>query len=198
MKWLSSRLLSQHLKGQTRSNSWSDDFSFDDYRTSDVNRSLLGESNRFFYDNLRKSYADLLYCYGLLTQRAQVLKYLSIPPTPLQTGVEFVTECQNCRKTTRGPSCLHCKKYLLYCSLCQLPVRGAANACLACGHAGHTVRTITKKIWSQIIGLWFANRRISSSGSPSTTCVLHAAVSAWRNAEAFLTTELFWAFLQLS
>lgn len=135
-------LLSQHLKGQTRSNSWSDDFSFDDYRTSDVNRSLLGESNRFFYDNLRKSYADLLYCYGLLTQRAQVLKYLSIPPTPLQSGVEFVTECQSCRKTTRGPSCLHCKKYLLYCSLCQLPVRGAANACLACGHAGHTVRII--------------------------------------------------------
>jgi WD repeat-containing protein 59 len=132
-------LLSQHLKGQTRSNSWSDDFSFDDYRTSDVNRSLLGESNRFFYDNLKKSYAELLYCYELLPQRAQVLKYLSIPPAPFNNGVEFVTECQTCRKTTRGPSCLHCKKYLLYCSLCQLPVRGAANACLACGHAGHTV-----------------------------------------------------------
>lgn len=130
-------LLSQHLKGQTRSNSWSD--SLDDYRINEVNRSLLGDSNRNLYDNLKKSYADILYCYGLLSQRAQVLKYLSVPPAPVCNGVEFVTECQTCRKTTRGPSCLHCKKHLFSCSLCQLPVRGAANACLSCGHGGHTV-----------------------------------------------------------
>ena len=130
-------LLSQHLKGQTRSNSWSD--SLDDYRINEVNRSLLGDTNRNFYDTLKKSYADILYCYGLLSHRAQVLKYLSVPPTPICSGVEFVTECQICRKTTRGPACLHCKKYLLTCSLCQLPVRGAANACLACAHGGHTV-----------------------------------------------------------
>lgn len=131
-------LLSQHLKGQKRSNSLSD--SLDDYRMNEViNRSLLGDINKHFYDNLKKSYAEILYCYGLLSQRAQVLKYLSVPPPQTGAGVEFVTECQNCRKTTRGPYCLHCKSYLFYCSLCQLPVRGSANACLSCFHGGHTV-----------------------------------------------------------
>jgi hypothetical protein len=133
-------LLSQHLKGQKRSNSLSD--SFDDYRSTEINRSLLGDTNKHFCDSLKKSYADILYCFGLLSQRAQVLKYLSIPPAfngVESNGVEFVTECQSCRKTTRGPSCLHCKTYLFNCSLCQLPVRGSANACLICGHGGHTV-----------------------------------------------------------
>lgn len=134
-------MLAQHFKGQTRSNSWSD--SLDDYRVNEVSRSLLGETNRSFYDTLKKCYAEILYCYGLLPKRAQVLKYLSVPPSPVCNGVEFVTECSTCRKTTRGPACLHCKKYLLYCSLCQLPVRGAANACLSCGHGGHTVSSLT-------------------------------------------------------
>ncbi|CRK93507.1 CLUMA_CG007043, isoform A [Clunio marinus] len=135
------RLLAQHLKGQTRSNSWSESLA-DDYKINEITRSLLGDSNRYFYDTLKKSYADILYCFGLLPQRAQVLKYLSVPPSTFCSGVEYVTECQTCRKTTRGPSCLHCKKYLLYCSLCQLPVRGAANACLSCGHGGHTAHLI--------------------------------------------------------
>lgn len=130
-------MMAQHLKGQTRSNSWSD--SLDDYRINEINRSLLGDTNRVFYDCLKKSYADILYCYGLLPQRAEVLKYLSFPPAPPSNGVEFVTECHVCKKTTRGPSCTHCKKYLLHCSICTLPVRGCANACLSCGHGGHTV-----------------------------------------------------------
>lgn len=130
-------VLAQTLKGQTRSNSWSD--SLDDFRINDVSRSVLGDSNRVFYDNLKKAYADLLYCFDLLPQRAQVLKFLSTPPAPYGNGVEFSTECQSCKRTTRGAACLHCKKYLLSCSICQLPVRGASNACLACGHGGHTV-----------------------------------------------------------
>jgi WD repeat-containing protein 59 len=133
-------ILAQSLKGQTRSNSWSD--SLDEFRINEVNRSLLGDSNRFFYDSLKKAYADILYCYNLLPQRAQVLKFLSIPPAPFGNGVEFITECQICRRTNRGAACLHCKKYLLNCSICQLPVRGASNACLSCGHGGHTVSSI--------------------------------------------------------
>lgn len=131
-------MLAQSLKGQTRSNSWSD--SLDDFRVNDVSRSVLGDTHRVFYDNLKKAYADLLYCYNLLPQRAHMLKFLSFPPAPYGNGVEFITECQNCRRTTRGAACMHCRKYLLSCSICQLPVRGASNACLACGHGGHTVR----------------------------------------------------------
>lgn len=169
--------MAQHLKGQTRSNSWSD--SLDDYRINDVNRSFLGESNRNFYDSLKKSYADILYCFGLLSQRAQVLKYLSIAPAVACNGVEFVTECQSCRKTTRGPFCLHCKKYLLYCSLCQLPVRGAANACLSCGHGGHTVESPTYLFicWNNSLK-FFSFRLISLIGSTRTMHVQHVDASA--------------------
>lgn len=133
-------ILAQHLKAQTRSNSWSD--SLDDCRISEINRSILGESNRNLYDNFKKSYGDMLYCFGLLNERAQVLKYLSVPPVQSFNGVEFVTECQSCRKTTRGPACNHCKKYLMMCALCRLPVKGSSNACLNCGHGGHTIHLL--------------------------------------------------------
>ena len=80
----------------------------------------------------------MLYCWGLLVQRAKVLKYLSSAASLQVRGVEFVTECTKCKRTTLGPSCQNCKKPLLTCTLCRLPVRGAANACLNCGHGGHT------------------------------------------------------------
>jgi len=129
-------MLAQHLKsGQTRSNSWSDSLELE--HRIEVNRSLLGDHNRVLYDNFKKAYAEILYSFGLLSQRAQVLKYLSVPP-PAFSGVEFFSECKICKKTARGPSCLQCKSYIMLCSLCRLPVKGSANACLTCGHGGHT------------------------------------------------------------
>uniref|UniRef100_A0A182SMP7 WDR59/RTC1-like RING zinc finger domain-containing protein n=1 Tax=Anopheles maculatus TaxID=74869 RepID=A0A182SMP7_9DIPT len=139
-------ILAQQLK-HLRSNSWSD--SLDDIRLGgpsssavvgfggDIgNKCLLGDSNRYLYDNFKRSYAEMLYRWGLLVQRAKVLKYLSnYVDTP--RCVEFVTECLNCCRVG-APACASCKKPVLYCSLCRLPVRGAANACLHCGHGGHT------------------------------------------------------------
>lgn len=169
-----------------RSNSWSD--SLDDYRLgirwrflqsigiilthfcfseiSDINRSLLGDSQRTLYDVFKKSYAEMLYCWGLLVQRAKVLKYLSSAASLQIRGVEFVTECTRCKRTTLGPSCQNCKKPLLTCTLCRLPVRGAANACLNCGHGGHTdhlrkwfevnylIETHHHKTYFQILETW--------------------------------------------
>lgn len=89
------------------------------------------------YDNFKRSYGELLYRWGLLVNRAKVLKYLSTN-VDQQRGVEFVTECTVCAKVTPAPTCRDCRKPLLYCALCRLPVRGSANACLQCGHGGHT------------------------------------------------------------
>lgn len=52
-------------------------------------------------------------------------------------GVEFVTECSGCNKTKRTPACGACQRPVLFCALCRIPVKGAANACLSCGHGGH-------------------------------------------------------------
>ncbi|XP_055599327.1 GATOR complex protein Wdr59-like [Uranotaenia lowii] len=128
--------LAQQLK-HLRSNSWSD--SLDDCRIAglgDINRSLLGDSNRYQYDNFKRAYAEMLYRWGLLVTRTKVLKYLShYVDTP--RCVEFVTECLLCCRLG-APACSSCRKPVLYCTLCRLPVRGAANACLHCGHGGHT------------------------------------------------------------
>lgn len=129
--------LAQQLK-QMRSNSWSD--SLDDFRLglNEINRSLLGgDLQKNLHDTFKKCYADILYSWGLLNQRALVLKYLSTPP-PSTGGVEFITECKRCKRSTRGPCCSNCKKPLLTCTLCRLPVRGAAICCLLCSHGGHT------------------------------------------------------------
>lgn len=79
----------------------------------------------------------MLYRWQLLVHRAKLLKYLSTNYDTFR-GVEFVTECLACGKETQASVCRDCHKPLLRCTLCRLPVRGAANACLNCGHGGHT------------------------------------------------------------
>ena len=80
----------------------------------------------------------MLYRWGLLVKRTKVLKYLSTNTDICRGGVEFVTECVTCTKVTPAPLCKDCHKPSLYCALCRLSVRGSANACLHCGHGGHT------------------------------------------------------------
>ncbi|XP_055690509.1 GATOR complex protein Wdr59 isoform X2 [Lutzomyia longipalpis] len=138
-----------------RSNSWSD--SLDDCRAAGnhVNKSLLGDSQRHFHDILKSTYAEMLYRWDLLVQRAKVLKYLSTPPESPR-GVDFVTECLVCNRNSTAviPFCSNCHRPLLYCALCRLPVRGAANACLQCGHGGHTLHMME----------WFSRYDVCAAG----------------------------------
>lgn len=105
--------------------------SFDAFRT------LLGDSQRHLYDSYKRVYAEMLYRWNLLLPRAKILKYISVPAEAYR-DVEFVAECSTCMKVTRAPVCKECHNPMLKCSLCRLPVKGLANACLSCGHGGHT------------------------------------------------------------
>ncbi|GAB0090407.1 GATOR complex protein Wdr59 [Sergentomyia squamirostris] len=138
-----------------RSNSWSD--SLDDCKAAgtNVNKSLLGDSQRHFHDSLKNAYAEMLYRWDLLVQRAKVLKYLSVPPDSPR-GVDFVTECNWCNRNSPSviPFCSNCHRPLLHCALCRLPVRGAANACLQCGHGGHTLHMME----------WFSRYEVCAAG----------------------------------
>lgn len=100
-------------------------------------RTLLGDSQRHLYDSYKRAYAEMLYRWNLLSPRAKVLKYISVPAEAYR-DVEFVAECSSCMKVTRAPVCKECHSALLKCSLCRLPVKGLANACLSCGHGGHS------------------------------------------------------------
>lgn len=67
-------------------------------------------------------------------------------------GVEFVTECSGCNKAKRTSACGPCQRPVLFCTLCRIPVKGAANACLACGHGGHLMHM---KQWFQVSFMQF-------------------------------------------
>nr|XP_027223649.1 GATOR complex protein WDR59-like isoform X3 [Penaeus vannamei] len=88
------------------------------------------------YDELRRAYADILYRWGLLKQRAMVLKYLQAQP-PAHKGVEFPTDCVHCGQSAKGPQCRYCRCFSFSCSICHVAVKGASNFCVVCGHGGH-------------------------------------------------------------
>ncbi|EDW11288.1 GATOR complex protein Wdr59 [Drosophila mojavensis] len=128
----------QQLK-QLRSNSWSDSLDWVDFKLGQTDAyacSLIRRSKMPLFDQFKRAYADVLFGWQLLSKRALILKHTLHTPAPTQ-GVEFVTECSGCAKPKRTPKCEPCKRPVLFCILCSLPVRGAANACLSCGHGGH-------------------------------------------------------------
>lgn len=162
---LNPKLQSLHLANQLkqfRSNSWSE--SLDDFRTalgmpetSSRPSAILAENHRAFYDHLKRCYADLLHRWGLLVARTKVMKYLSSPPQEAGRVMDVVTlnaVCMNCNRTSKGASCSVCQSPLLYCALCQLPVKGSAAACLYCGHGGHTMH----------MKQWFEKNNVCASG----------------------------------
>ncbi|XP_037810838.1 GATOR complex protein Wdr59 [Lucilia sericata] len=141
---------------QLRSNSWSD--SLDCVDSKHVNSelyacSLIRRSRIPLFDQFKKLYAEILYGWQLLTIRSLILKHTAFSKSPPQ-GVEFVTECSGCNKTKRTSACGPCQRPVLFCALCCIPVKGAANACLACGHGGHLMHMMQ----------WFEKHNVCASG----------------------------------
>ncbi|XP_017835175.1 GATOR complex protein Wdr59 [Drosophila busckii] len=133
-----SRAVPAHLQ-QLRSSSWSDSLDWLDFKLGQSDTyacSLIRRTKMPLFDQFKRTYADVLFGWQLLSKRALILKHTLHAPPPPQ-GVEFVSECSKCHKPKRTPKCEHCKRLVLVCTLCCLPVRGAANACLSCGHGGH-------------------------------------------------------------
>lgn len=100
-------------------------------------RTLLADSQRHLHDCYKRVYAEMLYRWNLLVPYTKVLKYISVN-NETHRDVEFVGECQSCAKITKAAVCKDCHRPLIKCALCRLPVKGLANACLNCGHGGHT------------------------------------------------------------
>lgn len=101
------------------------------------------------YDYYKRIYADVLYRWKMIEKRAIILRSIHSPqPTTPESQdgshyLPFASKCPTYRCRTDRPCaklvCEGCKKVSLNCVLCRLPVRGAANNCIKCGHGGHTV-----------------------------------------------------------
>ncbi|XP_055837371.1 GATOR complex protein Wdr59 isoform X1 [Episyrphus balteatus] len=145
-------MLPKHM----RSNSWSDPMGCIDsnvINSDNYSCSLLRKSKMPMFDSLKKAYGDILFSWQLLNERALILKHTMYQKPPTH-DVDFVTECAGCNKTKRTAACGPCQKLVLFCTLCRLPVKGAANACLACGHGGHV----------EHMQQWFEKHDLCASG----------------------------------
>ena len=87
-------------------------------------------------------YASMLYQWGLLEKRAEILKYLALKQ-PSEVTMDLVPLCEKCGKDlVYAPSlwCASCERFRagVRCVFCRLSVRGLASFCILCGHGGHT------------------------------------------------------------
>lgn len=144
--------------------------------TSDV--PLIDPMDAAQLDILRLSYADMLYRWGLLEQRAQVLKFLTKVPafskdnnqlaeqaTMTTATMQIQIRCYVCgfEISDRERVCYNCRKRRnqIKCSLCHVLVKGTVNFCMKCGHGGHSTH----------IKQWFQQSDVCPTGC-GCACIL--------------------------
>ncbi|CAI5726403.1 unnamed protein product [Peronospora farinosa] len=108
------------------------------FRSVDDEKCLLSShvEDEARYDIYKESYAALLYRYGAMNLRNEVLKTKSHCTQDLR-GISMGVICHSCNAKTIDAVCTHCRAFALRCSVCQLVVRGQSMFCMTCGHGGH-------------------------------------------------------------
>ncbi|CAH1183281.1 unnamed protein product [Phaedon cochleariae] len=114
---------------------------------------LKAPASNSLYEYYKVAYAETLHRWGLIYSRTEVLKYMCHNPES-HTGVEFLCDCKNCSRPVKHTSCPACRQPTLRCAVCDISVRGAANACVLCGHGGHTA----------CLRWWFAFQEVCVTG----------------------------------
>jgi len=99
--------------------------------------SLLEPNSDDIYNQYRVAYSELLYRWGLLDKRAEILKFVHIP-TPLHKGIVFGVVCDRCGRQLQDYFCKFCRIYAFKCAICHISVKGLSNFCMICSHGGHT------------------------------------------------------------
>ena len=108
------------------------------------------------YDLFMRRYSDILYSWGLLTVRAEVIKHMvyQIPTTDSfeiapslsekdafhTPGIGLDIWCSKCDHGKAIPGtnkCSSCLDFAFRCSICDNAVRGLFTVCEKCGHGGH-------------------------------------------------------------
>lgn len=104
--------------------------------------SLLPQEQSDKFDTYIRRYADLLFAWGLLTTRAELIKHLASIPRDVEaeyaaakglgTVISVVPSfvCPRCARETAGSSfCLSCNAFAFRCIICDSSVRGLFTSC---------------------------------------------------------------------
>ncbi|KAI8979684.1 hypothetical protein BDF20DRAFT_871014 [Mycotypha africana] len=142
--------------------------------------SLMDPGGMAQRDVLCLRYAEMLYCWHLLEQRAEVLRFLNYQPFPLEEkevrSTHIQVSCYSCGtelSSTTGNvdneryCCLQCRKVRKWirCSFCHILVKGLVNFCIHCGHGGH----------SEHMEQWFVtNRQVYCMTGCGCKCALES------------------------
>lgn len=121
------------------------------------NKQLLDPSRTRQFDQFLLSYAEILFRWKLLDQRAQVLQRLSSPDCLNKHMLHFtdlIVYCYVCHKRSLSVVCDKCKRYKFQCSICHLMVKGSSSFCLSCGHGGHVTHMMD----------WFQSETLCPTG----------------------------------
>ena len=117
---------------------------------------LLDPEQDGLYESLRLVYANILSNWGLLQQRASLLKFSSAK-SKVVCGLELCADCPSCAApAVSSASCYRCGALVMKCAVCRLPVRGLATRCEECQHGGH---------WQHWVE-WFRGRE-AEAGCPT-------------------------------
>ena len=80
-----------------------------------------------------RSYADILYSWQLLDQRAEILKFqVTRTLDTIQQQIGFANLCKVCGAKVQGPACKTSHCFAFNCSICNLSVKGKGFTCLFC------------------------------------------------------------------
>lgn len=113
---------------------------------------ILDPSNGLLYDFYKSQYGEILYRWGLLDERLNLLKTAAAQPDQELSALSLT--CGECNEAYKGSWCIYCKRNKLSCVLCRSGVKGPAALCLSCGHGGHT----------EHMRLWFETEKECPSG----------------------------------
>jgi len=84
-----------------------------------------------------KSYADILYRWGLLEKRSEILKFVQGETTLPFSGIVLDPSCRICGRNSSSIKCTNCQSFAIRCAICRVSVKGLSSFCLVCGHGGH-------------------------------------------------------------
>ena len=133
------------------------------------------------YGTYINMYGDLLYGWGMLTQRTELMKHLvyfvpsvrgknngtastEMPDCGESQGIGVAPLCPRCLASANPLNnvCPNCQCYAFHCTICANSVRGLFTSCFTCGHGGHFEHMID----------WFADNTVCPSGC-GCTCVFN-------------------------
>ena len=98
---------------------------------------ILPKDHSSRYDLYIRCYSDLLYGWGLLTKRAELVKHLTqsilldeVNDDEGMGGLAFDIECPQCSGNTHFGYCRPCNDFSFRCTICDNAVRGLFTVCI--------------------------------------------------------------------